>query len=204
MNDAGVQGRADAASAQKKIIEAAISCLERDGLHNVTIRSIAREAGVNSAAISYYFRSKDRLIVEALKTTLANAFGDWEVLLDGRGKDLEQRLGAVLLEVLEGALRFPGIVKAHLYDTFIKGSAHTMFIARFTAFLSRVSRELRGRFPRRSPKELGAESIQLISAVLLPGIMPQLFRKTVGFDVTDARARKDYVDGLVRRYLGAK
>ena len=204
MKEAGVPCRADTASAQKKIIEAAISCIERDGLHNVTIRSIAREAGVNSAAISYYFRSKDRLIVEALKTTLANAFGDWEILLDGRGKDLEQRFRSVLLEVLEGALRLPGIVKAHLYDTFINGSKSSLFITRFTGFLARISNELRGRFPRKSPRELGAEAVQLVSAVLLPGIMPQLFRKTAGFDLTDARAREEYVDGLVKRYLRAK
>lgn len=204
MNEESVPGKAETASAQTKIIEAAINCIERDGLHSVTIRGIARAAGVNSAAISYYFRSKDRLIVEALKTTLANAFGDWEILLDARGKDLEERLRTVLLEALDGALRFPGIVKAHLYDTFINGSPRTLFITRLTGFLSRIARELHGRFPRKSAKELGAEAIQLISAVLLPGFMPQLFRKTVGFDVADARSRKEYVDGLVKRYLGPR
>jgi AcrR family transcriptional regulator len=189
-------------AAQKKIVEAAIACIERDGLSRVTIRGIAREAGVNSAAISYYFRSKERLIDAALKTTLANAFGDWEVILDGRGEDLKKRLRAVLLEALEGALRFPGIVKAHLYDTFISGSTHTLFIRRFTGFLSLLGRELQSRFPRRNPREIGADAVQLISAVLLPGFMPQLFRNAGGFNLADHEERVRYIDNLLRRFLG--
>ncbi|HVO37831.1 MAG TPA: TetR/AcrR family transcriptional regulator [Spirochaetia bacterium] len=202
MKRRGRQGKTAAeTAAQKKIVEAAIACIDRDGLSRVTIRGIAREAGVNSAAISYYFRSKERLIEEALKTTLANAFGDWEVMLDGRGEDLESRLGAVLREALEGALRYPGIVKAHLYDTFVSGAANTLFIRRFSGFLSLLARELQSRFPRRSAREIGADTVQLISAVLLPGFLPQLFRNAGGFDLADHGERERYVDGVLRRFL---
>jgi len=187
---------------QKKIVEAAIGCIERDGLSRVTIRGIAAEAGVNSAAISYYFRSKERLIEEALKTTLANAFGDWEAILDGRGDDLESRLRAVLREALEGALRYPGIVKAHLYDTFVNGAAHTLFIRRFSGFLSLLAQELQARFPRRSARDIGADTVQLISAVLLPGFLPQLFRNADGFDPAVPADRERYIDSVLRRFLG--
>lgn len=170
-------------------------------MHGLTIRGIAREAGVNSAAISYYFSSKDRLIEEALKTTLANAFGDWEVLLESREGNFEARMRTVLAEVLEGALKFPGIVKAHLYDTFINGSTHTLFIKRFGGFLSLLARELRAQRPHTDARDAGAEAAQLVSAVLLPGIMPQLFRGVSGFDVTDPRARSQYVDSLMRRFF---
>lgn len=186
---------------EKKIVEAAITCIERDGLSRATIRGIAREAGVNSAAISYYFRSKERLMEEALKTTLANAFGDWDVILEGRGEDLEDRLRAVLREALEGALRYPGIVKAHLYDTFVNGASNTLFIRRFTVFLSTLAREMQARFPRRSAREIGADTVQLISAVLLPGFLPQLFRNAGGFDLADPGERQRYIDGVLRRFL---
>lgn len=41
-----------------KIIEAAIECIEQFGLKGATNRRIAEKAGVNLAAINYYFRSK--------------------------------------------------------------------------------------------------------------------------------------------------
>ena len=39
--------------AKKKIIFAAISCIQRDGIQGLTTRR-AKEAGVNNASINYY------------------------------------------------------------------------------------------------------------------------------------------------------
>jgi TetR/AcrR family transcriptional regulator, regulator of cefoperazone and chloramphenicol sensitivity len=185
----------------KRIVEAAIACIERDGLSGVTIRGIAREAGVNSAAISYYFQSKEALVMEALATSLENAFGDWEALLRQRSPELRTRVRSVLLEVLEGSLRFPGIVKAHLYDTFIHGASRTLFIRRFARFLASLTRERGLAFPDRSARQIGNEVVQMVSAVLLPGIMPQLFRGEATTDLLRADMRAAYVDGLVGRFF---
>jgi len=167
----------------------------------VTIRSIAREAHVNSAAISYYFRSKDALMTEALAMTLENAFGDWEELLKERSKDLRPRIRSILLEVIEGSLRFPGIVKAHLYETFATGASRTAFIRRFAKFLTAMNREMAVLFPERSVGQIGSEVIQMVSAVLLPGILPQLFRGTAGVDLSGLDGREMYVDALIEHFL---
>ena len=192
---------ARAREAQRKIVEAAIVCIERDGLQGVTIRSIAREAGVNSAAISYYFRSKDVLVTEALSATLENAFGDWEVLLREQSSDLRPRIRSILIEVFEGSLRFPGIVKAHLYDTFVNGSARTAFIARFSKFLSAMTREIAVHFPDRSASEIGGNVLQMVCAVLLPGIMPQLFRRATAVDLSRPEGRAAYIDALITLFF---
>ena len=187
--------------ATKRIVEAAIACIERDGLQGATIREIAREAGVNSAAISYYFRSKDALMAEALAATLENAFGDWEALLQDRSKDLHARLRSILLELIEGALKFPGLVKAHLYDTFVNGASRTAFLRRVAKFLSSLTREMAALFPGRSVRDIGSQTVQMVSAVFLPGLMPQLFRGAAGVDLSTPGARTAYVDGLVKRFL---
>ena len=186
---------------QKRIVRAAISCIERDGLSGVTIRGIAGKARVNSAAISYSFRSKEALVSEALALSLENAFGDWEVLLRQRSPDLRTRVRSVLLEVLEGSLRFPGIVKAHLYDTFINGAQRTLFIRRFAKFLVSLTRERSALFPGRSVRQIGSDVVQMVSAVLLPGIMPQLFRGTAGVDLTSPDTRAAYVDSLIEHFF---
>jgi len=193
--------KAETGTVQKRIIEAAITCIERNGLQGATIRGIAREAGVNSAAISYYFRSKDALLEKALAQTLENAFGDWEVLLTEKSGDLRPRLRAILLELFEGAFTFPGLVKAHLYETFVNGSGRTAFLTRFTKFFSFMTKEMAVMSPEKSRRVIAGEAMQLISAVLLPGIMPQLFRGAHGVDLSGPKGRAAYVDSLVELYL---
>jgi AcrR family transcriptional regulator len=45
-------------SAEEKIITAAVECIEKYGIKGTTIRQIAEQAGVNIAAVNYYFRSR--------------------------------------------------------------------------------------------------------------------------------------------------
>jgi AcrR family transcriptional regulator len=203
MSPGGKIRKPEAAAARQRIVEGAISCIEREGLHGVTIRGIAREAGVNSAAISYYFRSKEKLIDEALRTSLANSFGDWEQTLRGGTGELGETLRAVCLEILEGALRFPGMVRAHLSDSFAGGSLRAPFVRKFDSFLASMAQRLRRSFPDRTAKRIGAEVVQTVSAVFLPAIIPALFA-SMGIDLGKKSARERYVDLLVERLLEEK
>lgn len=189
---------------EERIVNAAIACIEREGLHHVTIRGIAHEAGVNSAAISYYFRSKEKLVERALRTTLSNAFEDWEKLLADRGGDLRSVLRSVLGEMCEGTRRYPGLVKAHLYDTFVEGASHTPFMRRFNEFLIALAGKMKSSASRVTDREIGIALTQVTSAILLPGIFPGLFRANIGVDLGDARSRAAYVDRLIDRYFPPK
>jgi DNA-binding transcriptional regulator YbjK len=51
-----------------ELLEAAIHLIGAGGLDAVTHRAVAAAAGVPAASTSYYFRSKDELIDEALRT----------------------------------------------------------------------------------------------------------------------------------------
>jgi len=58
-------------SVEERSIRVTITCIEAEGLERTTIRRIADIAGVNSAAINYYFRSRERLIRTARETCLS-------------------------------------------------------------------------------------------------------------------------------------
>ena len=65
---APTRGRRDRRGEQRRaeLLEAAIHLIGAQGLDAVTHRAVAAEAGVPAASTSYYFRSKDELIDEAL------------------------------------------------------------------------------------------------------------------------------------------
>jgi DNA-binding transcriptional regulator YbjK len=64
------RGRRDPRGEQRRaeLLDAAIYLIGAQGLDAVTHRAVAAEAGVPAASTSYYFRSKDDLIDEALHT----------------------------------------------------------------------------------------------------------------------------------------
>ena len=51
---------------RNKILDAAFSVLSREGYENTSIKQIAEEAGVAQGLVHYYFKSKQRLVLEVL------------------------------------------------------------------------------------------------------------------------------------------
>src|SRR5262245_64276008 len=61
---AGVDGKVDR---QALILEAVLSLLARDGISGVSMRAVAREAGVALGLVHYYFEDKTSLIAASLR-----------------------------------------------------------------------------------------------------------------------------------------
>ncbi len=57
---------AEAGDTKSKILAAAFRRLAKEGYAALSIREIARDAGVNHALINYHFRSKDHLVIAVL------------------------------------------------------------------------------------------------------------------------------------------
>lgn len=56
----------DAGATRERILDAAFRRLVGDGYAALSVREIARDAGVNHALINYHFGSKDQLVVDVL------------------------------------------------------------------------------------------------------------------------------------------
>jgi DNA-binding transcriptional regulator YbjK len=71
--DAPSRGRRDPRGELRRaeLLDAAIHLIGAHGMDGVTHRAVAAAAGVPAASTSYYFRSKDELIDEALRTLAA-------------------------------------------------------------------------------------------------------------------------------------
>ncbi len=188
--------------AEGKIVNAAITCIERQGIQNVTIRSIAKEAGVNSAAINYYFRSKDKLIKRAMATTLTHLAGDLTEIAADDSRPLAQRLRDLLDYLIEGAIQYPRVTRAHLYEPLFEGSSESEFGALLASILARIRADLEREQGLAASRELELRLVRLFSAALLPALMPTLFQGFDGIDFRDLRTRRSYVELLTREVAG--
>jgi len=56
----------DATQTRERILDATFRRLVADGYAALSVREIAKDAGVNHALINYYFRSKDQLVIDVL------------------------------------------------------------------------------------------------------------------------------------------
>lgn len=187
-------------TAEGKIIEATIECIERYGLKGATNRRIAALAGVNIAAINYYFRSKETLIQRCMQVTLENAF-DWEEFSRLPGASPQERCTAIFENLLEGGCNFPGITRAHFYELLVEGKYDTLAVKKLNEFVDHLVTNLKELGSPLDENELRMALVQISSAVILMILVPRLFQSRLGIDMCDEADRKQFVRRLVERLL---
>jgi len=182
----------------KQIMLAVIECIEDEGVQQLTVRKIADKARVNSAAINYYFGSKENLIEETLKATLDEVFiknlKDYEILWE---KDPLRALKSYLSDTIEGMFMYQGLTKAHFHDAFIHGKYDPELVRRFSDFLDSFFALISEKLPGSTLPEKKMVLVQVLSAVFYPGLFPQLFEDFLGKDFTKKGTRDKYISILV-------
>ena len=99
MTDAGDER----AGARRRILDAAVARIAREGIDEVRIARIATDAGVSAALVHYHFESRDALLVEALEHSYELA-GDVRTIDVAAGAPAAERLRAII----ESNLPVPG------------------------------------------------------------------------------------------------
>ncbi len=189
-------------SPEERIVSAAIQCIEMVGIEAVTTRKIAQTAGVNNAAINYYFRSKNVLLERALATTTENAIGDWERIIADSAVPPADRLRSILQELLEGTQKFPNISKAHLHGPIMEGDFDTVFAQRFRSFIKLARDALAQALPTFKPAALELKLTLLFSAVMGWGLLGGMFAALPGADPERPECRERYLELLLSQFMG--
>ncbi len=185
---------------EQRILEAAIQCIERFGIEAVTTRRIAELAGVNSASINYYFRSKDALLERVLAATTENSAGDWQRLIDDPTLPPRERLRAILRELLEGQQKFPHLAKAHLHGPLMEGDFDTVFARRFRRFLARARDALAKELPARKA-DLEPRLAALFCAALGWGFLGGFFSEFQSVNPERPGHRAKFAEFLLQRFF---
>jgi AcrR family transcriptional regulator len=184
-------------STRDRIIGAVLEIIEHEGVRAVTTRRIARTAGVNTAAVNYHFGSKDRLLGHVFEITLRHGFDDWRMILDEESLPMPTRVYCLLLFMLEGIERYPGIVRFHFFESHEQDPGRRRFVEEVGSFLDDAAALLsRGSVHDESTVRLSLA--QMISTVVFTGLVPGM---------TEALAsspgdRTAFIGNLMRCFLG--
>lgn len=84
----------------EKIKEATLNLLAKDGYDSISMRKIAREAGVALGQLTYYYKTKDNLIVLVVKEVLEFFYAEAEEKLNKSKNRIE-----VILDGIESVLK---------------------------------------------------------------------------------------------------
>lgn len=188
------------ADAADRIVVSTLRAIERDGLDALTVRSIAREAGVNIAAINYYFRSKDELVALVLERALDRALADPLAEFDrlaAAGKDARPALAGAVEAALGAAVKLPRTVVAQLHGPVVMQDYRRDVVVRMNALLDRLFVRLKKRLVGRGEAKKRATLAHLWSAVTMASLAPMLLRPFSKLDLRDAKQRRGWIDALV-------
>ena len=188
------------ASPAERILAAALVCMERDGIEATGIRNIAREAGVNSAAINYYFRSKDNLIRLALERSLENAFNATLAELDrllAEGLPRRAAFDRVMDDHIHHVRDYPRLAYAHLRDALVNQRYDGDAVQRINAFLEALLERLAAGASTQRAGELRLLLVQAWGSVLLFAVLPQLFEPFLPLDFSNDEQRARYAKRLL-------
>ncbi|MGM9974464.1 MAG: TetR/AcrR family transcriptional regulator [Clostridiaceae bacterium] len=96
-------------SIQERILDKTLYLIGITGSFNVPVRSIVKEASVNVSAINYYFGNKDNLLNEVKEFYIENTLSAYQIV-DNTALPPEERLIIASNEIMEYAIRYPGIL----------------------------------------------------------------------------------------------
>ncbi len=185
------------------ILEAAVACIEQDGLEKVTTRSIARQAGTNIASINYYFRSKEDLLAQVLGMTINHMLEDVVTAIDAEGQSFEATLHDVIFYLIDGSRRFPGISRAHLQRAISGGKPGSISARAMRRVFDRLADRAVASYPGKPSSLIRLRLAQTLSSILFVMLAPDFFGLPRSFRPVTARAASNLAESYTAAFLSS-
>ena len=185
--------------APQRLIAAAIEEIEQHGLGQLTVRNVAAAAGVNIAAVNYYFRSKETLVAAALEGSVLHMVEDTDAYIARLPRDPQAVLTELLAFYLEGALRYPRLSRALLHDAFTTDDYRGPFPTLFGPAMQRMRDAVRAVVPGLDDRRAAQRVIAALSAVFFPAFFAGLYAPFAALESEADRQR--YAEEIARQVL---
>lgn len=176
-----------------KILEAAADLVGRERNLSLTIREIARRAGVNIASVNYYFGSKEKLLEEVEQLLMNNIRGIYAGLNNSE-LPVRERLVTWADQLIRHLVDYPGII--YLIGTRVIERENTclnVYLGLLETDIMPLVKELSGLDDRKA----GFRVLTLISGVVYPVLIYSSDNQTAGIDISNDQLRREYIETLV-------
>lgn len=186
---------------REQIVRATIRCLAREGYTRLTMKQVAREAGVSQGILHYYFADKRAMLAATLEAVTRDLDRRVAAAQSRTGRDAHARLRALVRACLEVAVSRPEFWVVFvefwgemLHDRRLR-DLNTAVYSRTRRLIGRLIAEgvRAGRFRPVDPRRASAVVLGLID-----GLSLQLTFDPEAFGVAEA-AR--FCDDALGRYL---
>ncbi len=187
-----------------QIVRATIRCLARDGYTRLTMKRVAREAGVSQGILHYYFADKRAMLAATLEVVARDLDRRVAAAQSRTGRDPRARLRALVRACLEVAVRRPEywVVFVEFWGEMLHDrrlrDLNTEIYARTRRLIGRLIAEgvRAGRFRAVEPARAAAVVLGLVD-----GLSLQLTFDPEAFSVAEATR---FCDDALGRYLARK
>ncbi|WP_042207207.1 TetR/AcrR family transcriptional regulator [Paenibacillus durus] len=153
---------------KQQILDATVDLICEGGVEYVTLRRIAAKAEVNLALVNYYYRSKDNLLIEAIRTLISRFDAALNALEDD-ALPPKDRLKLFFKKYAGHLLQYPGLAKHMMNKTpSIMGSLHKYSQYSKTMKQQKMLSVLRETTGEQDEDRLRLMMVQLFGAVLMP------------------------------------
>ncbi len=181
--------------AKTRIIQTAMAMLAEDmGPEEITVRAVARRAGVSVGLINYHFGDKETLLNAAVGVTMEDMARQWVRRNAQEQDDPEDLLRRMLRELSEVAVQYETSTRIAVRYELLSGNMETV------QYVLPVLRRIFG--PAVSEEEVRVAGFEIISTLQLVLLRPDSFMRYSGIDVTTREGRERLIDLLVNKICG--
>lgn len=194
---------------QAKILDTTVKLLFTIPPGELTTRKIAREAGVNIAAINYHFRSKEELVNRAMEVATATAFEKGIGVLLAPGRDPIDRLRDFLAGYAFGLVKFPGLTKTAFLGLFQMDDSKTFYGRYMKEMLEKVGQVITeaqgpGMAGDSASPDSATTALRVLSCVIFPFLLSNTLREAGVVHYSDDDARRRYIDTTLAILVGSR
>ncbi len=193
----------DKPATRQIILEAVVTCIEKYGIDKVTTRKIAEEAGTNIASINYYFRSKDDLLNETLAMTINHMTEDVFAAIDDPRQPFDMALTNVLFYLLDGARKFPGISRAHLYIAVFQNDRQSLSSQAMIKVYERIVKRAVREYPDKEPKHVRLGVSQIMSSIMFALVAGDFFPMPREYQLVSSKNARALAEAYAREFQRA-
>ena len=179
-------------STKEHILLSTIEAIEKHGLVNLTTRLIAEEAGVNNAALHYYYGTKDNLIEAALNQTANHMLEDSRAII-ASDMSIETRLRELLNYIIDGVEKFPNVLRAHLMGPLVYANRKEELTQLLASWIALASNAIRESGAGRSPQQIKFSLDMIFSYIIMSGLFKTSENEDAWMDLKDPVTRERFL-----------